>query len=140
MAFGLTLIILSLLAVPSLLLSRRPDAKQYLDKLVPFQGWFGVICCFLGIWGIIDCVLSLNILGFGMWGVIYWTLWLLCSVVLAGLGFTLGYGLIAKHALKGEKARAKGEQILTKIQPLAGKLGVLGIILGLLDIVAWILL
>ena len=34
---GISLIFLSLLAVPSLILKRRPDAKEVLDKIAPYQ-------------------------------------------------------------------------------------------------------
>ncbi len=137
-SYGITLILLSVLAVPSLILSKKPDAQQYLDKLVPYQGWFGVVCCIWGVWGLISCLLSLDWLGLGLGGIITWFTWLLCAVVEATLGFILGYGLIAKYAFKGEKAQAKGEQILMKLAPVSGKLGILGIIMGLWCIVAWI--
>jgi len=131
MIYGITLIILSLLAVPSLLLSKKPNAKEMLDKLVPYQGWAGVVFCLWGIWGIISCILSISLLSLGLWGIIYWVTWLAASAVLAILGFILGYSLIVKYALgKNETAREKGEQVLAKLRPLQGTIGVIGIILG----------
>lgn len=38
MIWGITLILLSILAVPSLLLSKRPDARELLEKIEPYQG------------------------------------------------------------------------------------------------------
>jgi len=131
MIYGITLIILGLLASPSLLLSRKPDAKELLDKLVPYQGWAGVIFCLWGIWGIISCILSISLLSFGLWGIIYWVTLLAVSIVETVLGFILGYSLIVKYALsKNEAASQKGEQLLAKLRPLQGKIGILAIILG----------
>ncbi len=106
---GITLIILSLLAVPSLLLSRKPDAKELLDKFVPYQGWIGVVGCFWGIWGIIGCIFNLVYLDRGMWGIIWWITWTLYALIETSLGFILGYSLIAKYAFsKNESAAKKG--------------------------------
>jgi len=137
MIYGITLIILGILAVPSLLLSKKPDAKDLLDKIVPYQGWLGVIFCIWGIWGIISCILNIGWLGSFP---ISWILWLLVSVVEACLGFILGYGLIAKHALsKSPEAAEKGKQLLAKLTPLQGKLGIVAIVLGILQIVGSII-
>lgn len=137
MIYGITLILLGLLAVPSLLLSKKPNAKELFDKLAPFQGWIGVVFAFWGIWGIISAILNLGLLGTFP---IYWVTWLAVSVVEAALGFILGYGLIAKHALsKNPQAAAKGEQLLAKLTPLQGKLGIAAIILGIWYIVSYLL-
>ncbi|MDU1889320.1 MAG: hypothetical protein E6767_01400 [Dysgonomonas sp.] len=107
-----------------------------LDKLVPYQGWAGVVFCIWGVWGIISSILSLGMLSYGLWGIIYWVTLLAVSVVSALLGFILGYSLIVKYALsKNEAAREKGEQVLEKIRPMQGKIGLLGIILG-----AWLII
>ncbi len=130
--YGITLIILSLIAVPSLFLSKKPDAKELLDKIAPYQGWIGLIFCVWGIWGLIQCVLLLGWLGAGTYGIISWATMFLYAVVEATLGFLLGYSLIVKYALsKNETAREKGAQLLAKLQPLQEKLGILGIILGI---------
>ncbi len=46
---GLLLILLGILAVPSLLLSRKPEARELLDKITPYQGWIGVVFCIIGL-------------------------------------------------------------------------------------------
>lgn len=133
MIYGITLIILGLLAVPSLLLSKKPDAKELFDKIAPYQGWIGIVFAFWGIWGIISAILNLGLLGTIP---VYWVTWLAVSVVEAALGFILGYGLIAKHALsKNAQAAAKGEELLARLTPLQGKLGIVAIILGVWMIV-----
>jgi hypothetical protein len=137
MIYGIALIILGILAVPSLLLSRKPDAKEYLDKITPYQGWIGLVFCFWGIWGIISAVLNMGWLT--TWP-IGWILWISVSVVTAVLGFLLGYGMINKLLLsKNEEAKEKGAALLAKLAPLQGKFGVAAIILGLAYVVMSIL-
>jgi len=137
MIYGIALIILGILAVPSLLLSRKPNAKEYLDKITPYQGWIGLVFCFWGIWGIISALLNMGWLT--TWP-IGWVLWLAVSVVTAVLGFLLGYGMINKLLLsKNEEAKEKGEALLAKLAPLQGKFGVAAIILGIVYIVLTIL-
>lgn len=129
MITGITLIVLSILAVPSLILSRKPNAKELLDKLTPFQGWIGLVFCVWGIWNIINVILGL---GYLTTHPLWWITWLAASVVMAVLGFLLGYGLIQKYALsKNEAAAKKGEQVRKKLAAIQGKLGIFGIIVGI---------
>lgn len=131
---GIILILLSLLAVPSLILSKKPNAKELLDKVAPYQGWIGLVFCFWGVWGIIDAVLNI---GWMTTFPIVWFTWLAGSLVEAILGFMLGYGVIAKYAFsKNEASKAKGDAILAKLAPMQGKLGVFGIIVGIWWIIA----
>ena len=135
MIYGLLLIVLGILAVPSLILSKKPDAKELLDKVAPYQGWIGVVFAFWGVWGIISSILNL---GWLTSFPIYWIIFLLVALVEFGLGFIMGYGLIAKYALsKNADAAAKGEQLLVKLAPLQGKLGIVAIILGVICIVSY---
>lgn len=137
MIYGITLIVLGLLAVPSLLLSKKPNAKELFDKIAPYQGWIGVVFAIWGIWGIISAILNIGLLTSAP---IYWATWLLVSVVEAVLGFILGYGLIAKYALsKNQQAAEKGEELLAKLTPLQGKLGVVAILLGIWYIISYFL-
>lgn len=137
MIYGLTLIFLSLLAVPSLILSKKPNAKELLDKFAPYQGWIGLVFCFWGVWGIIQAVLNLGwMTTFPIW----WFTWLAGSVVEAILGFILGYGVIAQYALsKNEASKEKGAKLLAKLAPIQGKLGIFGIIVGIWTIVVSIM-
>ena len=125
MLYGIALIILGILAVPSLLLSKKPNAKELLDKITPFQGWIGLVFCFWGIWGIITSVLNMGMFSIG------WMLSLAVSVVTAVLGFLLGYGMINELLLsKNDEAKEKGAELRTKLAPLQGKFGKAAIILG----------
>lgn len=140
--YGIVLIVLSIAAVPSLLLSRKPDAKELLDKIIPYQGWAGVIFCIAGIWGLIDAIIHIDILSLPFWQAPFiWITWTAVAVMLILLGFILGYSLITKYALsKNETAKAKGEQVLAKLQPLQGTLGIIGVIVGLWSVIAYFIL
>ena len=137
MIYGITLILLSLLAVPSLLLAKKPDAKGMLDKLAPFQGWIGLVFCFWGIWVTISAVLNIGLLSSAP---IWWITWLACGVVQATLGFMLGYYLINEYILsKSVAGRVKGMALLATLTLIQEKIGIAGIILGVWTIVASIL-
>lgn len=134
MIYGIFLVLLSIIAVPSLILSKKPNAKELLEKIEPYQAWIGLIFCLGGIWGIINSVLSI---GWLTTAPIWWVTLLAGSLVQATLGFMLGFGLMNKLFLgKNEKAKEKAAEIRSKIAPKQGKLGVLGIVVGIWMIVA----
>ena len=128
MIYGISLILLSILAVPSLILSKKPNAKELLDKIEPYQGWIGLVFCFWGIWGIITAFLNM---GWMTTNFIWWISLLGGSLVEAVLGFMLGFGTINKLVLsKNEAAKEKAAQLREKLAPKLGKLGILGLIIG----------
>ena len=134
MIYGITLIVLGILAAPSLLLSKKPNAQELLDKITPYQGWIGLVFCLWGVWGVISAILNLGLLS--SWP-IWWITWIGSSAIQAVLGFLLGYGMINKLLLsKNEDTKKKGEQLLQKLAPLQGRLGMIGILVGVWVIVA----
>lgn len=137
--FGIAAIVLGLLAVPSLLLAKKPNAKELLDKIAPYQGWIGLVCCFYGIWGVIDALMTIDWIGIHIIFTIAWIVWFATSLALVVLGFMLGYNLIVQYVLsKNETTAAKGAQVQAKLAPLQGKLGIFGIIAGLAAVAFWI--
>lgn len=137
MIYGITLIILSLIAVPSLILAKKPDAQELLNKIAPYQGWIGVIFCIWGVWGIITAFLHI---GWLTSAPIWWITLLAGSTIEAILGFMLGYSLIQKYALsKNEKAKEKGAELIIKLNKMQGKLGIIGIGVGIWMILASIM-
>jgi hypothetical protein len=132
---GIWLILLGALAVPSLILARRPDAKVVLGKLAPYQGWLGAVSALWGVWGIITSVMNL---GWLTHAPVYWATYLADSVLLAGLGLILGVGVI-KTFVKSAPAQAKLDQTLAKVAPHQGRLGLAGIGVGVWMIVAGLL-
>ncbi|WP_299901247.1 hypothetical protein [uncultured Aquimarina sp.] len=128
MIWGISLILLSILAVPSLLLSKKPNAKELLEKIEPYQGWIGFAFCFWGVWGIISAILNL---GWLTTYPIWWVSLLAGNIISAALGFMLGFGLINKFFLsKNQAAKEKADELRAKLAPKQGKLGVFGLIVG----------
>jgi hypothetical protein len=133
---ALLLIIGGALAIPSLIAKKNPNAKEMLDKIVPFQGIIGII---LLLWGLY--MLFADILGGAfsffmafspLWAIIY----LLTVLVSIGLGALLGYGLIAKYALsKNADAARGGEMVHLKLAGIQAPLGIAGIVLGVLMLI-----
>ena len=135
MFHGIWLILLSLLAVPSLLTSRRPDAAAQLAKLAPYQGWFGAISVFGGAWGVISALLHMGWLAH--WP-IYWVTWLADGIVLFSLGILLGVGVL-KSFIKNAEAQRRMDQTIARIAPYQGTLGIVGLVLGVWMVVASLL-
>ncbi|NLR77324.1 hypothetical protein [Chitinophaga eiseniae] len=134
MIYGITLILLSIIAVPSLILSRKPNAKELLEKVEPYQGWIGIIFCGWGIWGLVMAILNV---GWLTSAPIWWITLTAGNLVEACLGFLLGFPLINKFFLSNnEKAREKAARIRAQVAPKQGSLGILGIIVGIWMIVA----
>lgn len=134
MIWGITLIVLSIIAVPSLLLSKKPNAKELLEKIEPYQGWIGLVFCFWGVWGIITAVLNI---GWLTSAPIWWFTFLAGNIISAILGFMLGFGLINSLLLaKNDVAKVKADELREKIAPKQGKLGIVGIGVGIWMIVA----
>jgi hypothetical protein len=134
MIWGITLILLSIIAVPSLILSKKPDAKELLEKIEPYQGWIGLAFCFWGVWGIITAILNIGWLT--TWP-IWWITLLAGNLIEAVLGFMLGFGLINSLVLsKNEAAQEKANKLREKLAPKLGKLGLLGLAVGVWMIIA----
>lgn len=134
MIYGITLVLLSIIAVPSLILSKKPNAKELLAKVEPYQGWIGLVFCIWGVWGIITSIINI---GWMTTAPIWWATLLAGSIVEATLGFMLGFAVINKIIIgKNESAQVKAAELRAKIAPKQGKLGVLGIIVGIWMIVA----
>ncbi len=121
-----------ILAAASLIVARKPNAQELIDKLTPYQGWIGIVLFFWGFWDII------NGLGYMTFSFLGGVIWLVCGIVEILLGFLLGFGLISKFALsKNEQAMEKGQKIRGKLAPFQGILGIIAIITGVVFAVTW---
>ncbi len=119
-----------LIATSSVIVAKKPNAKELLDKLTPFQGWIGLVLTFWGIWGIIQSFLSIGYIG------LFWAIGLGVSVAEFIVGFLLAYGLISKYLLeKNETAKQKGQELRLKLTKYQIPAGFVLIVLGVLAIV-----
>lgn len=119
-----------LLASSSIIIAKKPNAKELIDKITPFQGWIGVILAVWGLWGIISSVLNIGNLG------LYWMIALVVAVVEFVVGFLLGYGLISKYLLESnETAKEKGKALRMKLTRYQIPAGLILLVLGILSLV-----
>jgi hypothetical protein len=125
-----------ILAAASLIVARKPNAKDLIDKLTPYQGWTGVVMAFWGVWGIINSLRFLSVLSAAP---ITWIFALSASVIMLAVGFLLGFGLLTKWTLSGSPAaQLRGQQLRAKLAPMQGTLGILAIAVGLINFI-WVL-
>ena len=129
---GIWLLLLGVLAAPSLLLSKRPDAAQALAKIAPYQGWFGAVSTFWGLWGIISALLNVKLIQHVP---IWWFTALAVSALLASLGLLLGVGVL-KTFIKEPTAVAKMDETIARLAPKQGQLGLVAIGLGIWGVIA----
>ena len=128
--YGIALVVCGVLAASSVIVKKRPEAKELIAKLAQWQGWIGLVVCLWGVWGIISAVLNLGMLKDFF---LLWVFYLIASVLSFGVGFLLGYGMIQQFALKkaNDAAKAKAEQLHKKLVGLQIPLGYICIIFGL---------
>jgi len=119
-----------LIAASSLIVAKKPNAQELLDKLTPYQGWIGVI---LTIWSI--TVLFSALTNIGSMG-IAWIITVSLGAAMFIVGFLLAYSLISKYVLeKNETAKAKGQQLRAKLVKYQVPAGIALVVLGILLLV-----
>ena len=134
MLFAILTIVGGLLAASSLIIAKRPDAKDLLDKVAPYQGFLGLGLLGYGVYHLVVSVLpNLGALtsaplsmGLGIGAVVLDIL----------IGFVLGFGLLSKLVLnKSEAAKEKGKALLQKLVRVQVPLGVAAVAVGALVLV-----
>ncbi len=129
MLLAIIAILGGIIAAASLIVSKKPNAQELIDKIIPYQGWIGVVLTFYGVWGILHYLLNLGSLG------IAWIIGFAICVLQFVVGFLLAYGLISKYLLeKNETAKEKGQELRMKLIKYQVPAGVILIILGVLSI------
>jgi len=138
MIFAIWLLVLGVLGASNLIIAKRPDAEQYIQKLAPYQGWLGAVSALWGVWTLVTAILNLGWLGKGFALMIWWVTLTAIGLVLTGLGLLLGVGVM-KTFVKDETAVAKLDQTVAKLAPKQGLLGLIAIGLGVWGILARII-
>lgn len=129
---GLWLMVLGVLGASNLIIASKPNARELIGKLAPYQGWIGAISALWGVWGIISSVLHLGWLTLFP---IFWVTFLADSVLLFALGLLLGVGVL-KTFIKNPSAQAKMDQTITRLAPKQGMLGLIAIGVGVWMIIS----
>lgn len=133
MVGGLIPIAGGVLASSGFIISKKPNAKELIDKLVPYQGWIGMVMFFWGIWETISVVTHLSMLSEHPLRFVFWALVAMSDLL---VGFLLGYAMITKYAFgKNEEARAKGALVREKLVRVQAPLGLLAVVMGVLYLV-----
>ncbi len=128
---ALLLIAAGALAIPALIASKQPNAKEVLDKLVPYQGVIGIILLLMGLYLLIVDVLSYNFSVLRFISPLGSIIYMIGILVAIALGLLLGYGLIKKYALsKNADAARSGDAVMAKMARIQAPLGIAGIALG----------
>jgi hypothetical protein len=135
MAHGIWLAVLGVLAASNLIIAKRPDAREMIAKLSPYQGWIGAVSALWGVWGIISSILNL---GWLTAAPILWISLLGVSLLLASLGLLLGVGVL-KTFITAPAATEKMDQTIARLAPLQGTLGLVAIGLGVWMVIASVL-
>jgi len=128
-----------ILASASLIVAKKPNAKELIDKLTPYQGWIGIVLFF---WGIYDTINLIRIIGVLFKGSVLLAIFVIVAVPTELLvGFLLGFGLITKYALsKNQTAMEKGQAMRAKLAPVQGILGLIAIVVGIVYALLYIIL
>ncbi len=129
---GLWLAVLGVLGASSIIIAKRPDAKEMIGKLAPYQGWFGALSAIGGVWTVISSILNIGWLTVAP---IYWITYLADGGLQVVLGLLLGVGVM-KQFIKDPTANEKMDQTIAKLAPYQGMLGLVAIGVGLWMIVA----
>ena len=133
MLAGLITIAGGILAASALIIARKPNAKDLIDKITPYQGWIGIVMFFWGVWAVLDCVRFMSLLSARP---LFWIFWLASGVADLVVGFLLGFGLITKYALsRNAAALARGQKLRAKLAAYQGGFGLFAMAMGSLYIV-----
>jgi hypothetical protein len=129
---GIWLAVLGVLGAANLIIARKPDAKELIGKLAPYQGWIGAISAIWGAWGIISSILSLGLLAYLP---LVWITLLANAILSLALGLLLGVGVL-KTFIKNPTAVDKMDTTITKLAPYQGTLGLIAIGVGVWTIIS----
>ncbi len=132
LASGVWLAVLGILGASNLIIARKPDAKELIAKIAPYQGWMGAVSALWGVWMIVHAILNLGVLTAAP---ILWITYMASAVLQAGLGVLLGTGTL-KTFVKQEQAQEKLDQLVAKLAPYQGTLGLVAIGVGAWTVVA----
>jgi hypothetical protein len=122
----IVLILGGILAISALIVAKRPDAQQLINKLVPFQGIIGVAMLVLGILHLLRSLSGLKYIGRAPIAGASLLVVIGCSVL---LGLLFGMPLVAKWIPGESPAEQKVAEFSAKIagyQVLLGAAGIVG--------------
>jgi hypothetical protein len=127
---ALLLIVGGILALSGVIVAKQPNAKEMIDKLVPYQAMIGVGLLALGV---IDLLGTLGILV--TWirvTPLYGLSWLGVIVTSILLGFLFGMSQLSKWMPGTGAAEQKGLELTKKLAPYQITIGAIGVAAALI--------
>jgi hypothetical protein len=129
---GSWLVVLGILGAASLIIARKPDAREAIAKLAPYQGWIGAVSAIWGVWGVISAIMNIGWLSIAP---VLWVTLLANALLSVGLGLLLGVGVL-KTFIKNPQASARMDQTIARLAPKQGVMGLVAIGVGLWMVVS----
>ena len=130
---GLLLIVAGILAISGLIISKKPEAKALIDKIVPFQGFIGVGLIALAViflFGWIGKMDEISRVG-DTYALFPFAFYLGTAAAIA-LGFLFGMPLIAKWIPGETPAEQKAMEMQKKLAGFSTVVGIVGLVFGVL--------
>jgi len=124
-AWPIVLILGGILGCAGLIVAKKPDAKELIGKLQPFQAAIGVALLVFGVLNLLDAIRFLSLMS-----IIPVTVILAFAAVISAivLGIMFGMPMVAKLSASGA---AKGEEMGKKLAPYQTLVGIIAIVSGL---------
>ncbi len=135
---GIALIGCGALCLPALIIKKRPDAKEIIEKIIPYQGWIGIIISCIGIFLTIFWLFYTSAyVSRGIGGFVWWISNIAANLLAVTVGFLLGFAMIRNKILKNasDEIRSKADELHMKLVAVQTPLGIACIIVG-----AWTLI
>jgi preprotein translocase subunit Sss1 len=121
----LLLIVGGILAISALIVAKKPDAKEWIDKLVPYQAIIGVALLAVGLVDFLSYIGAvLHLLKHAPVHAIVWLAVMVTSIL---LGFLFGMPQIAKWMPNQGAAEQKGLELSNKLAPFQVVIGLVGL-------------
>src|SRR5262245_32077743 len=125
---ALLLIACGVLAASSFIIARRPDAKRFIDKMVPYEGVLGVVLFACGVLLLLRNVFDLpGVFRIGLFRGITWCAYIGSALL---LGFLFGLPVIAKWIPGESPAEVKAFEMQKKVAVYQTGIGLVAIVSG----------
>ena len=125
-AWPIVLILGGILGCAGLIVAKKPDAKELIGKLQPFQAAIGVALLVFGVLNLLDAIRFLSLMSLIPVTVIMAFAAVLSAIV---LGIMFGMPMVAKLSASGA---AKGEELGKKLAPYQTLVGLIAMGSGLI--------
>jgi hypothetical protein len=125
-AWPIVLMLGGILGCAGLIVAKKPDAKEMIGKLQPYQAGIGIALLIFGVLNLMDAIHLLSFVG-AMPVLVLAAVGAVFSAILLGIMF--GMPMIARFSASGA---AKGEELGKKLAPFQTLIGIIAFVTGLI--------